>query len=121
MLCLIISVQSINKVLRHLELIDDEASAYGVRMVKINDPLMSKKYGHRNPPGLGFFRKGNYIKFDGDLFDDEEMLDWLTDPNTMEISDQIEKVNKKMFEKLISRNEFLTVFFCKFSSYCSIS
>ena len=49
----------------------------------------------------------------GDLFDDEEMLDWLTDPTPMEISDQIEKVNKKMFEKLIARNEFLTVFFCK--------
>ena len=104
-----------SKVLRHLELIDDEASQYGVRMVKINDPLMSKKYGHRTPPGLGFFRKGNYVKFDGDLLDDEEMLDWLTDPNTMEISDQIEKVNKKMFEKLISRNEFLTVFFCKYN------
>ena len=38
-------------------------------------------------------------------------MDWLTDPNVMEISDQIEKVNKKMFEKLITRNEFLTVFF----------
>jgi len=99
------------KVLRHLELIDDEAQQYGVRMVKVDDPLMSKKYGHRNPPGLGYFRKGNYIKFDGDLYDDEEMLDWLTDPNVMEISDQIEKVNKKMFEKLITRNEFLTVFF----------
>ena len=47
-------------------------------------------------------------------FASQEMLDWLTDPNTMEISDQIEKVNKKMFEKLISRNEFLTVFFCKY-------
>merc|ERR1712168_969954 len=80
-------------------------------MVKVDDPLMSKKYGHRNPPGLGYFRKGNYVKFEGDLYDDEEVLDWLTDPNTMEISDQIEKVNKKMFEKLISRNEFLTVFF----------
>jgi len=99
------------KVLRHLELIDDEAAQYGVRMVKLDDPLMSKKYGHRTPPGLGFFRKGNYIKFDGDLFDDEEMLDWLTDPSVMEISDQIEKVNKKMFEKLITRNEFLTVLF----------
>eukprot|EP00092_Neocalanus_flemingeri_P014639 GFUD01015795.1.p1 GENE.GFUD01015795.1~~GFUD01015795.1.p1 ORF type:complete len:1842 (+),score=695.57 GFUD01015795.1:98-5623(+) len=99
------------KVLRHLELIDDEASQYGVRMVKLDDPLMSKKYGHRAPPGLGFFRKGNYVKFDGDLFDDEEMLDWLTDPAVMEISDQIEKVNKKMFEKLITRNEFLTVLF----------
>merc|ERR1719369_1294464 len=31
--------------------------------------------------------------------------------NLMEISDQIEKVNKKMFEKLITRNEFLTVLF----------
>ena len=102
------------KALRHLELIDDEATQYGVRMVKIADPLMSKKYGHRSPPGLGFFRKGNYIKYDGDLLDDEEMLDWLTDPNVMEISDQIEKVNKKMFEKLITRNEFLTVLFCKF-------
>jgi len=99
------------KVLRHLELIDDEASQYGVRMVKLDDPLMSKKYGHRAPPGLGFFRKGNYVKFDGDLFDDEEMLDWLTDPAVMEISDQIEKVNKKMFEKLITRNEYLTVLF----------
>ena len=54
------------KSLRHLELIDDEAALYGVKMVKIDDPLMSKKYGHRNPPGLGLFRKGNYIKYEGD-------------------------------------------------------
>ena len=105
------ATEDCTKVLRQLELIDDEAGQYGVRMVKIDDPRMSKKYGHRNPPGLGYFRKGNYIKFDGDLYDDEEMLDWLTDPNVMEISDQIEKVNKKMFEKLITRNKFLTVFF----------
>ncbi|CAB4068818.1 unnamed protein product [Lepeophtheirus salmonis] len=99
------------KMLRHLELIDDEVSQYGARIVKINDALMSKKYGHRNPPGLGYFRKGNYIKYDGDIFDDEEMLDWLTDPNIMEISDQIEKVNTKMFEKLRVRNEHLAVLF----------
>ena len=55
------------KMLRHLELIDDEASEFGVVMVKIEDKLMAKKYGHRNPPGLGFFRQGNYIKYDGKL------------------------------------------------------
>ena len=97
--------------LRHLELIDDEALEFGVRIVKIFDPLMAKKYGHRLPPGLGYFRQGNYIKYDGDIFDDEEMLDWLTDPNVMEISDQIEKVNRKMFEKLVARNEYLAVLF----------
>ena len=51
--------------LRHLELIDDEAAEYEVKMVKIDDPLMAKKYGHREPPGLGFFRKGNYVKYEG--------------------------------------------------------
>lgn len=101
-----------SKMLRHLELIDDEASDYGVRLVKLEDTLMAKKYGHRTPPGLGYFRQGNYVKYDGDLFDDEEILDWLTDPNVMEISDQIEKVNTKMFEKLKSRNENLAVIFC---------
>ena len=56
-----------DKMLRHLELIDDEASQYDVKLVKIDDPLMAKKYGHRDPPGLGYFRKGNYIKYDGML------------------------------------------------------
>ena len=51
--------------LRHLELIDDEAAEYEVKMVKIDDPLMAKKYGHREPPGLGFFRQGNFIKYEG--------------------------------------------------------
>ena len=58
---------------------------------------------------------GFYILISGDEFDDEEMLDWLTDPNIMEVSDQIEAVNRKMFEeKLIKRNEHLAVLFCKF-------
>jgi hypothetical protein len=100
-----------DKMLRHLEMIDDEASQYGVKLVKLDDPLMAKKYGHRDPPGLGYFRKGNYVKYDGDEFDDEEMLDWLTDPNVMELSDQIEKVNRKMFEKLTKRNEHIAVLF----------
>ena len=39
------------------------------------------------------------------------MLDWLTDPNVMAVSDQIEKVNRKMFEKLRERNDNLAVFF----------
>lgn len=64
-----------------------------------------------SPTGLGFFRHGNYIKYEGDNFDDEEIIDWLTDPNVMEVSDQIEKVNKRMLQKLMSRNDYLAVVF----------
>lgn len=45
------------KILRHIELIDDEAAEYGITIVKCNDLLMAKKYGFRNPPGITYFRK----------------------------------------------------------------
>lgn len=50
------------KVLRHIELIDDEASEYGIKIVKSNDDLMAKKFGYRNRPGITYFRKGCKIK-----------------------------------------------------------
>lgn len=53
------------KVLRHVELIDDEAAEYGIKIVKCSDRLMAKKYGFRNPPGVTYFRKGKYINYDG--------------------------------------------------------
>ncbi len=55
------------KMLRHLELVDGEAVEYGVRVVKMEDALIAKKYGHRYPPGLGYFRQGDYVKYDGEM------------------------------------------------------
>lgn len=45
--------------------------------------------------------------------DEEEVLDWLTDPDNMESVDHIEGVNRKMFERMLQRSDFLAVFFCK--------
>ncbi|XP_018795891.1 PREDICTED: uncharacterized protein LOC108973243 isoform X10 [Bactrocera latifrons] len=99
------------RVLRHIELIDDEALEYGIYIVKMNDKLMAKKYGYRNPPGITYFRKGKYINYDGDIDDEEEVLDWLTSPANMEMTDHIEKVNRKMFEKIRKSSDYLAVIF----------
>ncbi|XP_013184648.2 uncharacterized protein LOC106130366 isoform X2 [Amyelois transitella] len=99
------------RVLRHAELIDDEAAEYGIKMVKCSDRLMAKKYGFRNPPGITYFRKGKYINYDGDIDDEEEILDWLTNPENMELTDHIEKVNKKMFQKIRQTSDYVAVFF----------
>ncbi|XP_062543081.1 uncharacterized protein LOC134210806 isoform X8 [Armigeres subalbatus] len=99
------------KVLRHIELIDDEAAEYGILLVKCSDKLMAKKYGFRNPPGVTYFRKGKYINYDGDIDDEEELLDWLTNPHNMEMTDHIEKVNRKMFHKIRQASDYLAVFF----------
>lgn len=99
------------EILKHLELIDDDCSEYEVQLVKMNDNLMAKKYGIRNPPGISYFRRGKNIKYPGDLFDEEEILEWITNPENMELSDGIEKLNRRMFERLIYRTEYLAVLF----------
>ena len=45
--------------------------------------------------------------------DEEEVLDWLTDPENMESMDHIERVNQKMFNRILQRSDFLAAFFCK--------
>ncbi|XP_061377515.1 uncharacterized protein LOC116766670 isoform X4 [Danaus plexippus] len=99
------------RILRHVELIDDEAAEYGIKIVKCSDRLMAKKYGFRNPPGITYFRKTKYINYDGDMDDEEEILDWLTNPENMELTDHIEKVNKKMFQKIRQTSDYVAVFF----------
>ncbi|XP_013108154.1 uncharacterized protein LOC106087600 isoform X2 [Stomoxys calcitrans] len=99
------------RVLRHIELIDDEATEYGIQIVKCHDKLMAKKYGFRNPPGITYFRKTKYINYDGDIDDEEEVLDWLTSPANMEMTDHIEQVNRKMFEKIRKASDYLAVIF----------
>lgn len=49
----------------------------------------------------------------GDIDDDEEILDWLTDPSNMELTEHIEKVNRKMFAKIRQSSENVAVFFCE--------
>lgn len=41
------------------------------------------------------------------------MLEWLTNPENMEMDDAIERVNKRMFERMLGKVESLAVFFCK--------
>lgn len=99
------------EIIEHLENIDDDCGDYEVHLIKISDNLIAKKYGIRNPPGLVFFRRGKPVLYGGDLFDEFEVLEWLTRPENMESSDAIERVNRRMFERLMSKFSSLAVIF----------
>ncbi|KAI1286795.1 Protein disulfide-isomerase A5 [Halotydeus destructor] len=100
-----------NDIIEHLENIDDDCGDYEVHLVKIYDNLIAKKYGIRNPPGLVFFRRGKAVKYDGDMLDEIEVLEWLTRPENMESSDAIERVNRRMFERLMCKLNYMAVLF----------
>lgn len=50
----------------------------------------------------------------GDLLDEEKLLVWLTSQNVFELKNEILGVNSYMLEKILSENEFLAVYFCKY-------
>lgn len=46
--------------------------------------------------------------------DEQRVLSWLTSQDVFEIKDEIEEVNRKMLDKLLEENEFVSVYFCNF-------
>lgn len=51
--------------------------------------------------------------YDGDMHQFDKVLSWLTSQDVFEIKNEIEEVNRKMLDKLLEENEFLTVYFCE--------
>lgn len=113
-----------DSILDDLENIDDELDEAGIIFVTTEDTSMAKKLNVKNFPQLVFFRNRDPLFYKGDLDDEDEVLSWLTDENSLEIPGKIEEVNSKMLEKILAENEHIVVFFCKFNSsfkfYCYI-
>lgn len=60
-----------------------------------------------------YIRKQVPMLYDGDLHQHDRILTWLTSQDVFEIKNEIEEVNRKMLDKLLEENEFITVYFCK--------
>lgn len=103
-----------------LENIDDELDEAGIIFVTTEDTVMAKKLNIKNFPQLVFFRNRDPLFYKGDLDDEDEVLAWLTDDDTLEIPGKIEEVNSKMLEKILGENDHVVVFFCKFLNIHSL-
>lgn len=108
--------ESCDDILNDLENIDDELDEAGIIFVTTEDTVYAKKLGIKEYPQLYFFRNRDPLHFDGDLEDEDEVLTWLTDENTLEIPGKIEEVNIRMLEKILTENEHIVVFFCEFNA-----
>lgn len=55
---------------------------------------------------------------EGDLLDEDQVLEFLTSLEAMDLPDQIEEVNAKILDKIIHDTNYVAVLFCK--SYLSL-
>lgn len=106
-----------DEILEQLEEIDGEADLFGIDFVKICSVEAAAEHGVLSLPALMYFRKQTPMIYDGDLTQAGRILDWLTSQDVFEIKNEIEEVNRKMLDKLLDENDFVTVFFCKLKFY----
>lgn len=70
---------------------------------RIKENLFSSQHREREP-----------IIYDGDLMDEDNVLDFLTSLEAMDLPDRIEEVNGKILSKIIEDTEFVAVLFCEY-------
>eukprot|EP00094_Tigriopus_californicus_P009562 TCALIF_09219-PA protein Name:"Protein of unknown function" AED:0.40 eAED:0.40 QI:0/-1/0/1/-1/1/1/0/681 len=97
--------------LEDLEGIDDDAEKFSVDFVKVNDKRLAKSYGVRRFPALTFFRNGEITIFEGDVTDEDEVLDFLTSENLLVIPDKIEEVNADALASIIRDQKYVSALF----------
>lgn len=62
---------------------------------------------------LKTFREKEPIIYEGDLMDEEGVLDFLTSLEAMDLPDRIEEVNGKILSKIIEDTDYVAVLFCE--------
>jgi len=107
-----------DQILESVETIDDDCDTRGVHFVKIADPAAAYHYGISTLPTLVYFKNSVPNIFDGELLDDEGVLQWLM---THLEAAEIEEVSSSMLGRLICDTRNIVVIFCKYIAYAIIA
>lgn len=100
------------KVLNELEKIDDDCDRHGIQFVKIEDPLAASSFGLNSVPAVVYFEKQIPNIYDGDIENEDALLQWLIDQLQ---KDEIEDITNEMMDRLIKEGKTIAVFFCMYS------
>lgn len=94
--------------MNELENIDDELEKEGIVMVRIDNPAEAKEYGLDHLPALIYFENKVPALYEGDLMNEEEVLEWLV---VQKKTATIEEVTDEILINLINDHEYVVVFF----------
>lgn len=99
------------QVLDELEKIDDDCDKHGIQFVKIDDENAASDFGIDSLPAIVYFEKGIPNVYDGDIENEDEVLEWLVEQLE---KDEIEDVTDEMLDKLIKEGKTIAVLFCEY-------
>lgn len=94
--------------------IDDDADRYGVQFVSNAERAAAKKFGITTFPKLLFFKHKEPTVYEGDLMNEEQVLEWLTSIESMDMPDKIEEATAKSLPGIIDNQDYVAVLFCEY-------
>lgn len=94
-----------------MENIDDDLSKEDIVLVRMDNDDEAKEYGIDHLPTLVYFEDKLPSIYEGDLMNEDEVLQWLILQKT---SSTIEEVTDEILEDLIEEHEYVVVYFSKF-------
>lgn len=94
-----------------MEIIDDDAERANIQFVKINDKRLGKSFGIKKFPALTMIRNRDVFIYEGDLKDEETVLEFLTDYDNFSMGDKIEEVDAENLINIIETDPYVSVFF----------
>lgn len=63
---------------------------------------------------MNYSRERVPIIYEGDLMNEEALLDFLTSLEAMDLPDRIEEVNSKILSKIVEDTDYIAVLFCEY-------
>ena len=100
-----------DEVLADLETIDEDLDEIGIMMTTTKDTQVAIDNGVREFPAIGLFRNGQFVQFEGESDSEKDILEWLTDEETLKIVGIIDEVNLAMLENILEEQDDAFVFF----------
>lgn len=80
----------------------------------VQDFKIAEDYGVTDFPVLVYFEGQTPNVFEGDLAEEEEVLQWLI---TQRTEDRIELITRVMLEASVDDTQYLAVYFCEFDPH----
>lgn len=98
--------------MNELENIDDDLSKEDIVLVRMDNDEEAKEFGIDHLPTLVYFEDKLPSIYEGDLMNEDEVLQWLILQKT---SSTIEEVTDEILADLIEEHEYVVVYFSKYS------
>lgn len=96
------------RVLNELENIDDELEKEEIVIARLDNAEEAREYGLDHLPALVYFENEIPAIYEGDLMNEEEVLEWL---KLQKYSATIEEVTDEILQDLIEEHEYVCVYF----------